>query len=286
MANPSRHIVFTTDAGYWDQTVVAIFSLLHHLSTPECCIYIISDCLSLKTSRDLRWLSREFPCSSIHLIEADEHHISKSYLTRDHLTSATYYRFFIDRLLPSTVHRILYLDSDIIINDPLDSLFNHDLLGQTVAAVPEADSQDDLDRLSLPSNPGYFNAGVMLIDLIAWREQHITEQLCNLCANRPAHLIWPSQDPLNMILRDSWIRLPLIYNYNHGYSSKVPVRKAVPRPVIIHYSGTPKPWSLSGLSLASLPFWCHAIKTPTWPRFVLKLFNSCHHHPPGSLRHV
>lgn len=274
MTSPSRHIVFTTDAGYSNQTIVAASSLLHNLIVQECSVTIICDQVSAYFSRQIRWLGRQFPCSSIQLVEAKEHQITSAYYVRDHLTSATYYRFFIDRLLPATVERVLYLDSDIIVNGSVDSLFNLDFGNKIVAAVPETGSQDDLDRLSLPSDPGYFNAGVMLIDLQAWRQQRISDRLFEICSNRPSNLQWPSQDPLNLILRDEWTPLSPIYNYNHGYNDLIPARKAVPKPVIIHYSGTPKPWNLGGLSLEALPFWTFVFRTPSWRWFVARVLHS------------
>lgn len=269
-----KHFVFATDAGYWNHTIVAISSLLSNLLSSHCCIYIICDDLPLHILRQVRWLSRKYPRSTIYPIAANHQNATTNYLVRDHLTSATYYRFFIDRLLPLNIEKVLYLDSDIIVNGPLDKLFDYDLQHGIVAAVPEADSHADLVRLNLPSEPGYFNAGVLLIDLQAWRRERITDQLLDICSNRPDNLTWPSQDPLNLILRDIWRPLPPIYNYNHGYSALVPARRAYQKPLIIHFSGTPKPWTAAGLSLASLPFWIAASQTPAFRWFLTNLLLS------------
>lgn len=271
---PPRHVVFATDSGYWNHTIVAAFSLLSNLDSCNYYVYIICDDVPSRISRHLRWMSQRFPRSTIQTLVLNHQQIVSTYLVRDHLTSATYYRFFVDRLLPNNVDLVLYLDSDTIVNRSLDSLFNYDLQDCVVAAVPEIDSQSDIVRLNLPNHPGYFNAGVLLINLQAWRVLQITDQLLEICSNRPDQLTWPSQDPLNLILKDLWTPLPSIYNYNHGYSALVPARRAKPRPAIIHFSGTPKPWTLGGLSLESLPFWSAVFKTPSWHWFLASLFHS------------
>ena len=46
-----------------------------------------------------------------------------------HVSMATYYRLFVTEFLPENIHKILYLDGDIIVRKNIENLWNEDISG-------------------------------------------------------------------------------------------------------------------------------------------------------------
>ena len=82
-----------------------------------------------------------------------------------HYTLDTYSRLWIGEFFPSDVTRVLYLDADIVAVGSLASLWTVDLSGALMGAVDIPGSNRGVERLDMPPDAGYFNAGVLVIDL-------------------------------------------------------------------------------------------------------------------------
>ena len=114
-------------------------------------------------------------------------------------------------------------------------------------------SIDDIriyNRLQYSPSLGYFNAGVLLVNLRYWRENNLSESFFEIINKYPERLRYHDQDVLNIVLKEIKLTLPLKYNVQHGYFFKDPLisraywdekEKAINDPVILHYSGS-KPW--------------------------------------------
>ena len=102
-----------------------------------------------------------------------------------HITKATYYRLIIEAILPQATDKVLYLDCDIINTAPLSDLWNMDLADHPIAAVSDMD-ESDKERykwLGYPPELGYFNAGVLLINLKYWREHGMAAVFADFMKN-------------------------------------------------------------------------------------------------------
>jgi lipopolysaccharide biosynthesis glycosyltransferase len=82
----------------------------------------------------------------------------------------------------------------------------------------------------------YFNAGVMLLNLKAWRENNLSRNLILTAKKYMDKLLWWDQDVLNIYLFDKWQQFP------SGYNEKGITKRLNVMPVIIHYAGNSKPW--------------------------------------------
>lgn len=87
---------------------------------------------------------------------------------------ATYFRFLIPICLPSNVDRCLYLDGYMIVDGDIVELWETDLNNQPLGAVPDLGvmlspkrMRQKQTELNLSPETGYFNAGMLLIDLDA-----------------------------------------------------------------------------------------------------------------------
>ena len=79
-------------------------------------------------------------------------------------------RLFMDKILPTNVERIIYLDGDTIVRGTLHEIWNFDLKNKTLgmSIEPTVDTQRK-NALGLRSEY-YHNSGVLLVDLKRWRE--------------------------------------------------------------------------------------------------------------------
>ena len=158
----------------------------------------------------------------------------------------------IKRLKEATKERILYLDTDTLIANSILPLFSLDMKGKAVGAVTQnyPYAKESIKRLNYDVNKGYFNAGVLLIDLKQRRENNVMKQSIDYCVKNIEHLSLFDQDALNVIFQDNKCELPLCYNiipanlnsdYYYTPEHLDEIKEAVYRPVIIHYASS-APW--------------------------------------------
>ena len=174
--------------------------------------------------------------------------------SRYNFTSAIYYRLLVAEILPKTIDKVLYLDGDLIVRQSLLPLWETDISGFAVAAVYERpyqmSSSDYFDRLGYSPQLGYFNSGVMLINLDFWRRNQISREIFGFLNDCSKKLVLGDQDCLNFVLKENKLELPPKYNlqsnflfvenFDKAQSEKV-VMSAIENPVIVHFIGE-KPW--------------------------------------------
>lgn len=85
-----------------------------------------------------------------------------------------YYRMLAPHLLPETLGRILYIDPDTLVINPLRPLWETNLQGCLFAAAAHSGKTElvnSVNRVRLGTDHDYYNSGVLLIDLAAGREE-------------------------------------------------------------------------------------------------------------------
>ena len=130
----------------------------------------------------------------------------------------TYCRTLLPRLL--NVPRLIYLDSDLLVFRDLSELFDLELpAGKILAAVPDSetltlgdDSRTLASAMNLSGEGGYFNAGVLLLNLNELREQNFTEKSLGLFKNWRGHYRFWDQSAINFLLHGRIHELPEHWN--------------------------------------------------------------------------
>ena len=113
-----------------------------------------------------------------------------------------YYRLLASRLLPDTLARVLYLDPDILVLNPLRPLWETDLEGNLFAAAAhtgKTELANSVNRMRLNSGSDYYNSGVLLMDLAAARREIDPEEIFRYVAEHKKELLLPDQDLLNAL---------------------------------------------------------------------------------------
>ena len=85
-----------------------------------------------------------------------------------HYTKEMYYRLLAFKLLPEELDRILYLDPDMLVLNPVREFYNTDLEGYLYAAAyHDKISVKELNRIRLMPYEirNYYNSGVLLMNL-------------------------------------------------------------------------------------------------------------------------
>ena len=186
--------------------------------------------------------------------------IAKHLHMRDYYTCTTYFRVFIAGMFPQ-YDKALYLDCDTVILGDISALYHYDLGNNLIAGAPcEGVNSFDVYREYVKEVDGldpdyFFNAGVILMNLKAFREEGFYEQFADLLQKYKFTLI-QDEDYLNVLCQDRVLRLPRAWN-------KTPVGKDIlPREElrIVHYLMTWKPWRYDDVPYAEY-FWEYAIKT-------------------------
>lgn len=177
------------------------------------------------------------------------------------LHRSTWYRLLLPRLLPEAA-RILYLDADILVVDPIEELLDADLEGRALGAVqnlraPYVSSVDGLtawQHLDLDPALPYFNAGVLLIDADRWRRDDVESTAIATAHDLYDRGLLPmaDQDTLNAVFAGAWTELDFRFNQHplayepagahHRLLTAQRLEALRTTPAIVHFIGRAKPW--------------------------------------------
>ena len=135
-------------------------------------------------------------------------------------------------LLP--VDKVIHLDADAIVCESLEPMWNTDMKGKWVAAVPEYKGQYK------PFGDPYYNMGVALINLAQLRADNIMpEMIYYLQAVKQPFV---DQDAWNKygIEQDKFVTLDVRWNENFATGE-------TDKPAIVHYCGYADWWTHQGM---------------------------------------
>ena len=208
-----------------------------------------------------------------------------------HFRIETYFRLLIPELAP-WCKKALYLDADITVNHDVAELFDTDVEGYLVAAAHDPDTAgqycgfDPTRRAFMDAHlpqvkpETYFQAGVLLLNLDAFRASYTSEEMLQLAASQE----WPllDQDVLNYLCAGrvryvnmawntliDWQRLRRTYIIAEAPAElRVAYDLARTQPYIIHYAGPEnKPWEFGDVDMGEY-FWKYAQYCPYYAELL------------------
>lgn len=250
MAENTINILCTTDDNYAPHCGIMLTSLFETNREASFRTFILVDKISEVNIVKFHLLENKYS-TEINIVYVDASEWSQISLSASYLSLASCYRLLAPELLPQDIHKILYLDCDIIINGNIRQLWETSLEGKGIGAIIDINPSFK-DRIGIKDF--YFNSGVLLCDLDYWREKKITEQCQTLMAEQSDKLFYIDQDALNIVFEGSKFQLPLTYNFQVGFLKKycstlydTSIHKelldSICSPVIIHYMTCHKPWN-------------------------------------------
>lgn len=171
-------------------------------------------------------------------------------------SKATYYRLLAGEILPENVHKILYLDPDVVIKKDLSEFYNTDISDYAVAGGTHLygfAQKINLLRLGMKKTSDYINAGILLINLDNWRKVTDLNGIITFISENFKKLVLADQDVINVIFEDHMLRIDeRRYNLDektfrvHAKKSagnkRIDLDWVEKNTTVIHYNGKHKPW--------------------------------------------
>lgn len=254
------NIFYTADNNFVPQLAAGICSVCeNNRDMEEIVFYIGSLGIPAQDQAQLAQLAQRYQ-RQIHFIQIDDlPSLIGSQLDTSGWNTVILARLLIDRLLPETVDRVLYLDGDTIVRGSLRELWATDLQGKVLGASIEP-TVNRQRKISLGLNElHYFNSGVLLIDLKRWRETDTGARILSYYAQNNGKLVANDQDAINGALAGQIYPLSPKYNFYNifwyypyrvlckleapaPYFSRQVFQDALEHPVILHYLGEDRPW--------------------------------------------
>ena len=266
------HIAVVTDENYLSHSCVLIASILGTAKSGVRYHFhlIYAQPFANESQKKLEMFEKQKKINIIrHRI--DKARFDNMRLPIAHISQAMYYRFLLPSLIPESVDKVLYLDGDIVVTRDLAELFSTDLGTHYAAVVMQQKT-----RWCVPPAAGYFNSGMLLLNLQKMRDDDIERKLFEYEAQVRNKLEAPDQDVLNAVFKGNVLWLPFKWNMmtlNNRYlihfrhvaeTTKIctvkEIEEDIANPAVIHFNCEQKPWNTNN-DYTSL-YWKWAKKTP------------------------
>jgi len=247
------NLLVTLDSNYIRPLRVMLKSLFLNNPGEKFQIYLLHT--SLK-DEELQSIDRfvSLHDSSLHVIRFEEDCFDDAPVLL-HYTKEMYFRLLAFKLLPETLDRVLYLDPDILVLNPIKELYETDLNGYLYAAAyRDKMSITEINRIRLyPYDiSAYFNSGVLLMNLERLRVEADETEIYRFVEENRSRLIMPDQDILNALYAKKIKKLDeLYYNYDarfyryykHSTDGYFDMDRVISETVFLHFCGKKKPWT-------------------------------------------
>jgi lipopolysaccharide biosynthesis glycosyltransferase len=238
------NILINVDNNYIERAKDTLLSIHFH-NKEKLNIYLIYDEIDDNKISDFKQYITNTIKGNLKIIKYDLDNIDFP-IYSDYISKSTYYRLFFPFLLDEKIDRILYLDCDIICTNSIKELYETDFEGNLFVAcenmtVTERNwfNYECNERLELPYDNKYVNAGVLLINIEKYKKEVNKDELIKFINDNSDKLLLQDQDVINKFF---YKKIKLIDNkYNYQING---VDYGMERTdyVLVHYSESHKPW--------------------------------------------
>lgn len=276
------HIAFNLDNNYVTHCATVIASIIEN-NHNHCNIsfHLISADLSNSNKSKLnQWINEKKELYHIYFYDIDQTIFDNFPLGQTYLNITCYYRLLIPTLL-TEINKAIYLDCDTIVLGSLEGLWNTNIENKTWAGVRDRinDYIRVYNRLDYPLAYGYFNDGVMLLNLDEMRKVDMLSISKDIASNIPLALKNHEQDILNKIFYKNKQALDFKYNLLEYYlytedwlyldrKYYPEIIEACKNPVIVHFCMPQKPWHIECINPYKELYYKYREMTP-WPELKL-----------------
>jgi lipopolysaccharide biosynthesis glycosyltransferase len=238
-----QNIALAFDENYLTPIYALLTSIFSSNKKNQIAFHLIVTGINTQHLEDLKqFIVKNNACVFFYQVDIDE--LEKKIFLPDnsHYTAAAYYRLLFPQLIPESVSKLLYIDSDTVVINDLKELFDIEVGRYPLAAVVDPHPVIRTD-LGIHEANKYFNSGVLLIDTANWKEQEITKKAFDFINHNHEKIVFVDQDVLNAILIDNWLPIDMKYNVMLlDVVLQTPKRELIKDKVIIHYTSPWKPW--------------------------------------------
>lgn len=255
------NVLYASNDGYAALLGVSLYSLLaNNKDVKDVNIFILSNGISESNINRLIDMADKFERKIFFINISDLEERIGFPINSCGYNITTFARLFIDDLLPVDIEKILYLDSDIIIRNSLEKLWETDIEDAYMAAVVEVYMPESKKKIiGLDKNDLYYNAGMLLINRKLWSEEKLKEKFLEYYKLMRGELLYNDQDIINHCCKGHVKSVSPIYNFEpnvyyfpYKYMKKVnsqyftegeaAYKTMIENPVMIHFLGDERPW--------------------------------------------
>ena len=288
---PIIPVIFAADNNYVPMLTTAISSMLENASKDYFYdVVVIEDGISGENKRIMQDFLHTYANATLRFFGAGAliggYELTTS---NEHISKETYYRFLIQDILPY-YSKVLYLDSDLIIEGDVAELYSTELGSNLLAAAHDVDYMGNLNMpdgqrmeytkevLEMDDPYSYFQAGVLVFNTAEMRKLHTVGEWMEIASN--PNYIYNDQDILNANCEGRVTYLDYSWNVMHDCGGRVAnVFSFAPaaafdaysasraNPKIIHYAGFEKPWTMPECDYSER-YWAYARKTPFYEKLL------------------
>lgn len=226
--------------------------------------------------------------------------VNYSFHTERGYTPIIYGRLVIPHILKE-YDKIIYLDSDTIMNSDISELYNYKMENNLIAAVRDlpmiawasVEGSDEYKNiyeiLKLDDAIQYINSGVLIINNKIFKKEFTLKQLLEYSIVRKWR--WMDQDILNTLCENRILYLPQNYNVLITLRDDKKIlrespkpelineyNKAIKDPKILHYIGCSF-FSINNPTWKHFTYWKIARKTPYYEELVHRSISGCFYIP-------
>lgn len=277
MTNERINILIASDINYAPYYGVMLTSLFLNNKESAFDIYLITDNTWTKqeTAKFERLCSKYNSNFYVRVVKDEE--IIDTFPLAAHLNRATYFNLNVANLLPKSVHRVIYMDGDMVVNGDIRPLWNLNLKDKVcaMALAPMWNDDYEYQRLGYDKKYGYYNNGTTLYDLDFLRDYNFFNKAIDYINQNREHLDMLDQDVTNALLHEKIYQLPLVYNlqvkllwkthwetYNEKF--RTDLLNEANHPIIVHFSASSKPWHFSYYGKPYAKLWNKYYRLSDW----------------------
>lgn len=264
-------IFYACDDAFVKFTVVSIRSLIDNSDkSRNYCIYILNGDISQEMKDEVYKLQNDNYKIEFINVQSQFKKINTALPLRDYYSKTTYYRMFIAEMFPE-YDKAIYVDSDTVVVGDIAELYDTDIGDNYVGACHEQVMIQTevygnyVEKVMGIDRNNYFNAGFLLINCKAFRDNNVLEQFIKLLSVY-TFVVTQDEDYLNVICHNKvfW----LSDGWNTEVYGNIPVKEQDIK--LIHYIMVSKPWHYKDCRLQDY-FWKYAKNTSVYPLILDEL---------------
>lgn len=284
-------VVLAADDNYVPMLTTTIYSMLSNASSSYFYDVVVFERNILPSRKSMMTeFFSSFKNASVRFVDVSSYIQEYNLVTNnEHISLETYYRFLIQELLPF-YDKVLYLDSDLVIEGDVAELYRTKMGDNLIAAARDVDYLGNLnmkngDRmrytkevLKLRDPYGYFQAGVLVLNTKALRTFKNVDEWLSIASG--SEFIYDDQDILNAycqgrvvyldnawnVMNDCGGRIENVFSFAPAevYDAYLSARR---KPKVVHYAGFEKPWKTFRCD-ESERYWRYARQTPFYEELL------------------
>ena len=247
------NVLVTLDEAYLPPARTMLYSLCANNPGETFRVYLLSSSVSRQAVDDLR---RDLGRIGCELVTLDiDRKLFDAAPVSPRYPQEMYYRLLAPHMLLDSCERVLYLDPDVLVINPVRELVDVDLCGMAFAACAHTQKTEithQINQVRLSTDTRYFNSGVLLMDVKRARACVDVAKMFDYVARHGDTLLLPDQDVFNSLYGGVTFEVDdAIWNYdarNFGTylmrsKGEATLSWVMRNTAILHFCGRSKPWN-------------------------------------------